>query len=112
MIVFPFGFYILEGKRPVYVGNDLEAQKTVRSWMGANPEKVRLSFDQIGSAHIATKFLGWNAARSNSMDRTPLLFEGALIADEQTHVRRFYGDYDAALEGHVKLIEIAKGRLH
>ncbi|MET4041024.1 hypothetical protein ABIC03_002715 [Bradyrhizobium sp. RT6a] len=57
MIIFPFGFYILEGKRPVYVGNDLEVQKTVRSWMGANPEKVRLSFDQIGSAHILTKLL-------------------------------------------------------
>lgn len=42
------------------------------------------------------------------MDQTPLLFEGALIADEQTRVRRFYSDYDAALEGHVELIEIVK----
>ncbi len=27
MIIFPFGFYILEGNRPTYIGNDLERRK-------------------------------------------------------------------------------------
>jgi hypothetical protein len=35
VIVFPFGFYSLDGRTPVYVGNDLDAQNTVRAWMEA-----------------------------------------------------------------------------
>ena len=61
MIIFPFGFYILEGKRLVHVGNDLEAQKTVRTWMDDNPEKVILRCDRVAQEQITTRFLGYNA---------------------------------------------------
>src|SRR3954462_3821974 len=113
MIIFPFGFYILEGKRPIYVGNDLQAQEAVLTWMDANQDKVRLRFDIVGPAQIVTKFLGWNAAfPSVSMDQAPLLFEATLEVDGQVAVRHLYNDYDAALMGHADLTERAKARLH
>ncbi|MBR0865941.1 hypothetical protein ACVIWV_002441 [Bradyrhizobium diazoefficiens] len=42
MIIFPFGFYTLEGKRPIYVGNDIEAQKTARAWIEAPRGSVKI----------------------------------------------------------------------
>lgn len=36
MIIFPYGFYILDGKRPIHLGNDLEAREAMMSWMDAN----------------------------------------------------------------------------
>lgn len=29
MIIFPYGFYILDGARPVHLGNDLEAHEAM-----------------------------------------------------------------------------------
>jgi hypothetical protein len=112
MIIFPFGFYILDGKSPVYVGNDLEAQNIVRAWMEANPGKVRLGFDAMGPIRVLTRFLGWDESlRSGSMDPEPLLFETTLDGDPEIGTRRLYRDYRAALAGHAELVEIAKRRL-
>jgi len=113
MIIFPFGFYILDGQFPIYVGNDLEAQNIVRAWMEANPEKVRLRFDRLGCTQILTKFLGWNTgSRASRMDQEPLLFETIMDRDGEIPVRRLYSDYEAALAGHAELVDIAKSRLH
>lgn len=60
MIIFPLGFFILEGKRPVYLGNDLEAQKAVRTWINANPDKLHLSLDVIGPVQFLTRSIGCN----------------------------------------------------
>lgn len=113
MIIFPFGFYILDGKLPVYVGNDLEAQNIVRAWQEANPEKLRLRFDVIGSMQVLTRFLGWNEhLRSDSMDQGALLFEATLDGGGGIPARRLYGEYDAAIAGHAELVEIAISRLY
>jgi hypothetical protein len=113
MIIFPFGFYILEGNRPTYIGNDLEAQKTVRAWIEANPERVRLRFDVVGPTQVLTKFLGWNdGVRSSSMALKPLLFETTLVVDLERATRQFHSDYDAALACHAELVQLAKNRLH
>lgn len=113
MIIFPFGFFILEGKRPVYLGNDLEAQKAMRTWIDANPERVHLRLDVIGRAQLLTRFLGFDAnGQSAKMVQAPLLFETTCSENEKTTLHRLYSDYDAALAGHVQLIEIARGRLH
>ena len=112
MIIFPFGFYILDGKSPIYVGNDLEAKDFVRAWLEANPGQVRLGFAAIGPARILTRFLGWDEAfRSSSMDPEPLLFETTLDGAPDIGARRLYRDYDDALAGHAELVEIARRRL-
>lgn len=108
MIIFPFGFYILDGRSPVYVGNDLDAQNTVRAWLDANPERVRLAFDAVGPVRISTRFLGWNEQpRPDSMDPAPMLFETTLDGVPELATRRVYGDYETALAGHAELVEIA-----
>ena len=113
MIIFPFGFFILEGKRPVYLGNDLRAQKAMQAWIDAHPERVHLRLDVIARAQLLTRFLGFDAnGRSAKMVQAPLLFETTLVEDEKTALRRLYSDYDAALAGHVQLMEIARSRLH
>jgi hypothetical protein len=112
MIIFPFGFYILEGRSPVYVGNDLEAQSIVRTWMEANPEKVCLGLEAIGTIRVLTQFLGWDQSlRPSSMDLVPWLFETVLEGDPEIDARRLYGDYQAALDGHAELVGIATRRL-
>jgi|SRR6478609_4051606 hypothetical protein len=113
MIIFPFGFYVLEGKLPIYVGNDLEAQKAMQVWIEANPQRVRLRLDVIDSKQLLTKFRGFDASdRSATMDQGPLLFETTCCEEEQVIVRRLYGDYDAALRGHAELAEIIRKKLH
>ncbi|MET4275175.1 MULTISPECIES: hypothetical protein [unclassified Bradyrhizobium] len=112
MIIFPFGFYVLEGKRPIYVGNDLEAQKAMRAWMEANPHRVHLRLEVIGLEQPLTRFRGCDeSGRSAAMDYAPLLFETTCYGRKDT-VRRLYHDYDAALRGHAELIEISRKRLH
>lgn len=112
MIIFPYGFYILDGRSPIYVGNDLEAQDTVRAWLDANPGKVRLGLDVIGPVRISTRFLGWNEQpRSDSMDPRPFLFETTLDGAPDIVTRRLYRDYDAASTGHVELVALARQRL-
>ena len=113
MIIFPFGFYILDGKTPVHVGNDLDAQNAVRAWAKANPEQVRLGFDEVGAMRVLTIFLGWDRSHSPSrMDPSPLLFETTVVNDrEELHTRRRYSDYDAALAGHAELVDLARGGL-
>lgn len=110
MIIFPFGFYILDGKTPVHVGNDLDAQNAVRAWAKANPEQVRLGFDEVGAMRVLTIFLGWDRSHSPSrMDPSPLLFETTVVNDrEELHTRRRYSDYDAALAGHAELAGLAR----
>ncbi len=110
MIIFPFGFYILDGKIPVYVGNDLDAQNAVRAWAKANPEQVRLGFDEIGAMRVLTIFLGWDRTSSPSrMDQAPLLFETTIVdGRDELHTRRRYSDYDAALAGHAELVGLAR----
>ncbi len=110
MIIFPFGFYILDGKIPVYVGNDLDAQNAVRAWEQANLEQVRLGFDEIGAMRVLTIFLGWDRTSSPSrMDQAPLLFETTIVdGRDELHTRRRYSDYDAALAGHAELVGLAR----
>lgn len=106
MIIFPFGFYILDGKTPAYVGNDLEAQNTVRAWREANPEQVRLGLDVVGPLQIRTTFVGCDyGASRNSMDQSPLLFETVVRRQEETVRERRYGSYDAALAGHAEILD-------
>ncbi|MCK1432518.1 MULTISPECIES: hypothetical protein [unclassified Bradyrhizobium] len=113
MIIFPFGFYVLEGKLPVYLGNDLEAQKAMQAWLEANPDCVQLRLDVIGPEQLLTRFLGFDVSgRSAAMDHGPLLFETTCCEKENITVRRLYHDYDAALRGHAELIEISRKRLH
>jgi hypothetical protein len=112
MIIFPFGFFILDEKAPVYVGNDLRAQTIVRAWLEANPDKVRLAFDAVGPARVLTRFLGWDESpRSSSMDPEPMLFESSSDGIPEIAERRLYRNYHAALAGHAELVEIAKARL-
>ena len=113
MIIFPFGFYILDGKTPVYVGNDLQAQNTVRVWIEVNDEQVTLSFDEVGPMQISTMFRGSDHAVSGSrMDQAPLLFETTISgAPDDLQVRRRYSDYDAALGGHAEMVGLARRRL-
>ena len=110
MIIFPFGFYILDGKTPVHVGNDLDAQNTVRAWAKANPEQVRLGFDEAGAMRVLTMFLGWDRSSSPSrMDPAPLLFETTILGSrEELQLRRRYSDYDAALAGHAEIVDLAR----
>jgi len=113
MIIFPFGFYVLEGKLPIYVGNDLEAQKAMQAWMEGNPQRVRLRLDVIGIEQLLTRFLGCDkSGRSAAMDHAPLLFETTRCREEKVNVRRLYKDYDAALRGHAELAEIIRKGLH
>jgi hypothetical protein len=110
MIIFPFGFYILDGKTPVYVGNDLEAQNTVRVWKEANPEQVRLCLDMVGPLQIRTTFVGWDCGASrSSMDQSPLLFETVVLRHEETLRERRYSGYDAALAGHAAMRDALAG---
>lgn len=113
MIIFPFGFYVLDGKTPVYVGNDLEARNTVHAWMEANPEQIRLGFDQVGPMQVLTVFQGSDHGASRSrMDQAPLLFETTISGGpDDLEARRRYNDYDAALDGHAALVGLAKSRL-
>ncbi|WP_439399512.1 hypothetical protein ACRQ5Q_19340 [Bradyrhizobium sp. PMVTL-01] len=112
MIIFPFGFYILEGKRPIYMGNDIEAQRTVRAWIEANPTTVHLRLDVIGLVQVSTRFLGCDeSGRSAAMDHAPRLFATTFCEEGKSTVRRLYSDYDAALAGHAQLVEIERRRL-
>jgi hypothetical protein len=113
LIVFPFGFYILDGQTPVYVGNDLEAQNSVRAWMKANPEQVRFGFDEVGAMQVRTRFLGWDRSASPSrMDQTPLLFETTIVGGrDEIHMCRRYADHAAALAGHAELVGLARNGL-
>lgn len=112
MIIFPFGFYILDGKSPIYVGNDLDAKDFARAWLEANPGQVRLGLDAIGTVRISTRFLGWDEAfRSSRMDPEPLLFETTLDGAPDIGTRRLYCDYDDALAGHAEFVEIVRRRL-
>ena len=105
MIIFPFGFYILDGKSPVYVGNDLEAQNIVRAWKEANAEQVQLAFDELGPTRVSTVFEGWDHGASyRRMDQAPLLFETRVVGHLCDIEPRRYGDYDAALAGHAELV--------
>ncbi|MET4388078.1 hypothetical protein ABIB73_003840 [Bradyrhizobium sp. F1.4.3] len=110
LIIFPFGFYILDGKMPVHVGNDLEAQNAVCAWAKANPEQVRLGFDEVGAMKVLTVFLGWDRSSSPSrMDQAPLLFETTITGHrEELQLRRRYSDYDAALAGHAELVALSR----
>jgi hypothetical protein len=106
MIIFPFGFYILDGKAPVYVGNDLEAQNTVLAWKEANPEQIRLGFDEVGLVQIMTIFQGWDyGASHSSMDQEPLLFETTVSRDQKELHKRRYRNYEAAIAGHAELLD-------
>jgi hypothetical protein len=108
MIIFPFGFYILDGKAPVYVGNDLQAQNTVRAWKEANPERVQLGFDEVGSVQVSTIFEGWDHGSSPSrMDSAPRLFETRVLSNQKDLHKRRYSDYDAAMAGHAELVKCA-----
>lgn len=112
MIIFPFGFYILHGKMPVYIGNDLEAQKTVIAWKQANVEQIQLGFDQIGPVQVSTVFHGWDHGASHSrMDQSPLLFETVISGGQYDSHQRRYSDCDAALAGHAELVELAERKL-
>jgi hypothetical protein len=113
VIIFPFGFYILDGKMPVYVGNDLEAQNTVSAWKAINAEQIRLAFDKVGPVQISTVFEGWDHGASYAhMDQAPLLFETTVLNDpNDPHQRRRYSGYDAALAGHAELVELARSKL-
>jgi hypothetical protein len=113
MIIFPFGFYVLDGKIPVYVGNDLEAQATAHAWMEANPEQIRLGLDQVGPMQVLTIFHSSDHGASRSrMDQAPLLFETTICGGpDDLEMRRRYNDYEAALEGHAELVGLARSRL-
>jgi hypothetical protein len=113
MIIFPFGFHVLDGKTPVYVGNDLEAQNTAHAWMEANPEQVRLGFDEVGPMQVLTVFQSSDHGASRSrMDQATLLFETTVSGGpDGLEARRRYSDYDAALEGHAELVGLAKSKL-
>jgi hypothetical protein len=109
LIIFPFGFYILDGKSPVYVGNDLEAQNNVRAWKEANAEQVQLAFDELGSVQepvqVSTVFHGWDHGASyRRIDQAPLLFETRVVSHLWDIQPRRYSDYDAALAGHAELV--------
>jgi hypothetical protein len=114
MVIFPFGFYILDGKTPVYVGNDLEAQKTVSAWKDANPGQVLLSVDQIGASQILTTFQGWDYGTSyRNMDQAPLLFATVISRAQQAGHERRYSVYDDALAGHAMLFKsVLAGRAY
>jgi hypothetical protein len=113
MIIFPFGFYILDGKTPVYVGNDLDAQNIARAWMDAHPEQIRLGCDEVGPVRILTVFQSSDLGASRgSMDQAPLLFETTVSGGpDELQAHRRYRDYDAAREGHAELVELARRRL-
>lgn len=109
MIIFPFGFFILEDRSPVYVGNDLGAQSFVRAWMEANPELVQLACEGIGPVQVRTRFLGWDETpRSRRMDPEPLLFESRLDGVPEMSTRRLHRDLQEALASHAELVEIAR----
>lgn len=111
MIIFPFGFYILDGKRLIHLGNDLEARKASTAWLEAN-NNGRLRSDVIAGAQLLTRFLGFDqSGRSAAMNYAPLLFETALCDDGKITRCRLYSDYDAALAGHAELLDISR-RLH
>jgi hypothetical protein len=113
MIIFPFGFYILDGKTPVYIGNDLQAQNTVCAWKIAHPERVRLRFDEVGSVQVLTIFEGWDhGASRSSMDQAPLLFQTTVFRDQDDLHKRRYSDYDAAMAGHAELLNLARSAKH
>ena len=110
MIIFPFGFFILEDRSPVYVGNDLGARSLVQAWLEANPGLVRLACDVVGPVQVGTRFLGWDESpRAGRMDPEPLLFESRLDGVPEIAERRLYRDGREALAGHAELIEIARG---
>jgi hypothetical protein len=113
LIIFPFGFYILDGRTPVHLGNDLDAQDAVRAWMKANPDQIRLGFDEVGAMRVLTRFLGWDPVASPSrMDQAPRLFETTITGErEELQLRRRYGDYDDALAGHAELVALVRGGL-
>ena len=108
MIIFPFGFYILDGKTPVYVGNDLQAQNTVCAWKAANSERAQLGFDEVGDVQVLTIFEGWDHGSSPSrMDSAPRLFETRVLSNQKELHKRRYNDYDAAIAGHAELLKSA-----
>ncbi|MCK1546955.1 hypothetical protein IVA98_00515 [Bradyrhizobium sp. 160] len=113
MVIFPFGFYILEGASPVYVGNNLEAQRITVAWMDANPDKVCLRSEAVGPTELATKFLGWDGSGGSAgMGQAPFLFATTCSCEGRPLMKRLYRDYEAALAGHTELIELAKSKLH
>jgi hypothetical protein len=110
LIIFPFGFYILDGRMPVRLGNDLAAQTAMRAWMHAHPEQIRLGCDDIGAIKVETVFLGWDRVASPArMDQTPLLFETTIAHGQgEPQMQRRTSDYDDALTGHAALVALAR----
>ncbi|RXH25310.1 MULTISPECIES: hypothetical protein [Bradyrhizobium] len=111
MIIFPYGFYLLNGKRPIHLGNDLEAREAMMTWLDAN-NSGHLRSDMIGGAQLLTRFrgfddTGWSAA----MHQAPLLFETMFCSEGEVTRHRQYAEYDTALAGHAELLDIS-GRLH
>jgi hypothetical protein len=113
MIIFPFGFFILGDTSPIYIGNDIEAQKTVLTWMRLNPDKVLMRSDFVGSTEIVTRFLGWDEnGGSATMRQSPLLFKTTSTAEGVVVSHRLYSDFEAAIEGHDDLVQLAKSHLN
>ncbi|MCK1332824.1 MULTISPECIES: hypothetical protein [unclassified Bradyrhizobium] len=111
MIIFPFGFYILDGKRLIHLGNDLEAQKASAAWLEAN-NNGHLRSDVIAGAQLLTRFVGFDrSGRSAAMNNEPLLFETTFSGDGEITRCRVYSDCDTALAGHAELLDISR-RLH
>jgi hypothetical protein len=86
----------------------------MRAWMEANPEQVRLGFDEVGAVQVLTVFLGWDRAASPArMDQAPLLFETTILRDGGgPEMQRRYSDYDEALAGHAALVGLVRCGLH
>ncbi|MBP0116390.1 hypothetical protein [Bradyrhizobium vignae] len=113
MIIFPFGFYILDGKRPIYLGNNFEAQETMRNWMRLNPDKVLLRSDMVGATEIFTEFLGCDrtAVSATMCQGFPLLFKTTRSAHGVAAEIRRYDAYDDSIRGHTEIVQMYQ-RLH
>ena len=82
-----------------------EAQNALRAWKEANPDQIRLGFDERGPLRIMTIFQGWDyGASHSSMDQAPLLFETIILRDQKELHKRRYRSYEAALAGHAEVL--------
>jgi hypothetical protein len=97
------GFYTLNGKEPVYLGNDAAAFVEMSRWRDESWDRCQLAHDEIGKAAISTVFLCWN----HSLHRDtlpPLLFETMVFGGAYNHAQQRYATFDEAMAGHAVFV--------
>jgi hypothetical protein len=98
------GFYTLDGKEPVFLGNDSAAFIEMARWRDECWEQCQLAHDEIGNASVSTVFLCWNHGVHRDT-APPLLFETMVFGGVYNHAQQRYATFDEAMAGHAVFVD-------